>query len=137
MATTDREALDAVWARIPDVNCKGHCTDSCGPIDASIAERRLLRERGIRLKAAPWIEIGADMPGGVDEMPASALAAVKPCPALVDGRCSVYDVRPVICRLWGAVRKMPCEWGCQPDRYLTDGEAREILLLASQVHLHG
>jgi Fe-S-cluster containining protein len=21
-------------------------------------------------------------------------------PALVDGRCSVYDVRPMICRVW-------------------------------------
>jgi hypothetical protein len=37
------------------------------------------------------------------------------CPALKDGRCSVYDVRPTLCRLWGVVEDMPCPWGCVPD----------------------
>ena len=35
------------------------------------------------------------------------------CPALVDGRCSVYEHRPLICRLWGAVESLPCPHGCE------------------------
>lgn len=37
------------------------------------------------------------------------------CPKLVDGRCSVYEDRPTVCRLWGATEAMPCRWGCIPD----------------------
>lgn len=36
------------------------------------------------------------------------------CPALVDGRCSVYDDRPMICRLYGTVEVMRCPYGCVP-----------------------
>ena len=43
------------------------------------------------------------------------------CPALTnDGRWSVYEDRPSICRLWGAQQAMPCRHGCQPDAGLLD-----------------
>jgi hypothetical protein len=47
------------------------------------------------------------------------------CPLLRQGRCTVYAVRPLICRLWGVVESMPCPWGCRPERFLTveEGEA--------------
>jgi hypothetical protein len=82
--------------------CKGLCAESCGPIEASQAERRLLTSHGVRL---PSIEDALmDMLAGGDGN----------CPALKDGRCTVYDVRPTICRLWGVVEGMPCPWGCKP-----------------------
>jgi Fe-S-cluster containining protein len=34
------------------------------------------------------------------------------CPYLEKGKCTVYEVRPTVCRLWGIVKKMPCEYGC-------------------------
>jgi hypothetical protein len=50
------------------------------------------------------------------------------CPALtVLGRCSIYEDRPTICRLWGVVESMPCPWGCRPDRYLTDEQGHALL----------
>lgn len=47
---------------------------------------------------------------------------VEVCPALVENRCTVYDVRPTICRLWGAGPGMACPWGCEPDVPLTPRE---------------
>lgn len=108
--------IEDVWAEIPDVHCKGLCAETCGPIDCSRSERRLLRDRGIRLRALPLLSV--------------EIGDIYTCPALVDGRCSVYDVRPTICRIWGAVESMPCEFGCKPDQYLTDDEARATLARA-------
>ena len=37
------------------------------------------------------------------------------CSFLRDGRCTVYAVRPMICRLWGIDETMPCPYGCVPE----------------------
>jgi uncharacterized protein len=51
------------------------------------------------------------------------------CPMLCreSGKCRVYDIRPVICRLWGLVESMLCPWGCRPARVLTDREGAVII----------
>lgn len=50
------------------------------------------------------------------------------CPHLSPiGTCSVYAIRPLICRIWGMVEAMPCEWGCKPSRMLTDDEAHHLI----------
>ena len=41
-------------------------------------------------------------------------------------RCSVYDRRPLICRLYGTSELMRCE-GCTPERYLSEKETEEII----------
>jgi uncharacterized protein len=112
--------IEELWAQVPEVHCKGLCADYCGPIDASVVERRLLRERGVRLRALPLIEVGT--------------GRARPCPALVDGRCTVYDIRPLICRIWGAVRRLQCEHGCEPDRWLSDLESRALINRARFLH---
>lgn len=39
------------------------------------------------------------------------------CPFLSkDRRCSIYSVRPSVCRLWGSDPSLPCEHGCTADR---------------------
>lgn len=97
------DELKAVWAEIPDVGCKGHCIESCGPIGASPLELRILAARGVLIRDY-W-----------DSLTDFAMTGTaQTCPALVNGRCSVYEVRPTVCRLWGAVDAMPCEWGCVP-----------------------
>ena len=64
---------------------------------------------------------------------------VKPgqltCPMLhrASGDCRVYPVRPMLCRLWGLVKKMACPWGCVPERWLTDEEAVVYLAEAGGV----
>lgn len=68
---------------------------------------------------------------------AAALAAIERgddyyCPALRDGLCGVHDVRPTICRLWGATRSMPCPFGCTPENALTQSESHRLLRLAAE-----
>lgn len=56
------------------------------------------------------------------------------CVYLVDGRCSVYQNRPLICRMYGAVESLPCPHGCKPDRgALPDAESRALLLKATEI----
>jgi Fe-S-cluster containining protein len=47
--------------------------------------------------------------------PLSFDARTGRCNYLNDGgRCSVYEVRPLVCRIFGASDKLPCIWGCKP-----------------------
>ena len=95
-AETDA-ALEAIWARIPDAGCEGLCADSCGPIGMSEAERaRIRRRHGLLIRDAET------KPGTLE------------CPALADGRCSVYEDRPILCRSWASVEAMPRPHGCEP-----------------------
>ncbi len=58
------------------------------------------------------------------------------CPALnAQRRCSVYDRRPMICRIWGASKMLVCVWGCKPieGRYLTHAESMELLHLSRSI----
>jgi Fe-S-cluster containining protein len=91
-----------LYAQIPDVQCKGLCQEACGPIDMHPYERARIRQAGVQIpapeKALAQLVIGGDYT----------------CPALVDGGCSVYDLRPIICRAWGASEAMPCDHGCRP-----------------------
>jgi Fe-S-cluster containining protein len=54
---------------------------------------------------------------------------ISPCRFLLAGRCSIYSMRPAICRLFGAVDHpmLRCPHGCRPEKYLTDAESRAIL----------
>ena len=95
------DSLDRIYRSVPTVECQGLCAQSCGPIDMSPTERRRIEALGVTIP--PPARLLADMinnpRGGT-------------CPALTDGRCSVYQDRPLICRLWGAVESMPCPHGC-------------------------
>lgn len=109
--------LAALYAQVPDVQCKGLCADSCGPIDMHPRERQRLREAGVRI------------PGPQAALEQLVATGEYSCPALVDGRCGVYAVRPMICRAWGASEALPCEHGCRPPngRLLTDAETRALV----------
>lgn len=99
------KALRDLWDQIPSVECKGLCAESCGPIPCSSLERRLIEERaGKSLQADGKLR----------------------CTMLKDGHCSVYSIRPMICRIWGAVEKLKCPHGCRPERFLSDREAHRL-----------
>ena len=101
-------ALDEVYKEIPDmVDCKGECMDSCGPI-------AMFKGEWDRVKRAARY---------TPHLPKGSLV----CPLLSPtGRCTVYSVRPYICRLWGATPVLRCPRGCKPERWLTTSEARDI-----------
>lgn len=113
-------SLSDVYRLIPNVECRGKCIESCGPISMSKAERRTLTAHGVNIP--PIADAVAAVEKGEDYY----------CPALRDGRCSVYDDRPTICRLWGATESMRCPHGCTPADALTQAESHRILRLAAE-----
>lgn len=100
--------LRALYSEIPDVHCKGLCQSSCGSIIMNVLELGQLERFSGRV-------LHVIRPG-------------RPCSFLDDrGRCSGYEGRPMICRLFGAVEKMRCPEGCVPDRWLSDEDAARLL----------
>lgn len=97
--------LDAIYAELPKIECQRKCQLACGPLGMTRVEFRRLTG-----SSAP-VECGPDMV----------------CPFLVDGACSRYQRRPLLCRLFGLTPKMPCPHGCQPERWLTDDEETDIM----------
>jgi hypothetical protein len=106
--------LEALYAQIPAVPCQGHCLEACGPLGMAAIEFHRLR------RATPRRLVGKTLA----------------CPLLKQGRCTVYAVRPTICRLWGATETMPCPWGCRPERVLTQAESAGLLHEVDAVSQH-
>lgn len=109
--STRRRELDALYAELPTIQCRGRCADACGPIQMSRVEwARMIDARGKRK------------------------ATTIMCPYLEKERCIAYRVRPMICRLWGVVESLKCPWGCEPSpRYLTHTEGHDFILRAELI----
>lgn len=119
-----REArLRALYDRLPKLACQKLCEDGCGPVPVSHLE----------------LEIVTRAAGG--ELPSSG---TTDCPLITpDGCCSVYEDRPMVCRLWGTfywpesvvpagmisedARGWRCPHGCRPERELTLPEFLELV----------
>lgn len=89
----------------------------------SAEERRRIADRGVTM-----------LP--LDELLPKIMADDGPtdCPALVADRCSVYEDRPLICRLWGAVESMPCPHGCEvTPGLLMDAGAQTLIRRSLEV----
>lgn len=48
------------------------------------------------------------------------------CIHLHDGKCSIYDRRPLVCRIFGTSEMLICE-NCTPDKYLSEEETAKII----------
>jgi Fe-S-cluster containining protein len=105
--------LDRLYAELPTIRCQGRCAIACGPIPLSEIEARRL-QLASHTKPRTVIRLLAD--GGPETLtPRERCIYLTPA-----DRCSVYAVRPLICRAWGLVRLMSCMHGCLPDRWLRD-----------------
>ena len=109
-----REKLEKIYRKLPKLKCKGLCTASCSLIKLSPLERKIITQK-----------VGDD-PFIRDEQFLDYISKHSP----EEGKCSVYSIRPLICRLWGLVKKMACPFGCVPERWLTDDEAAKYLTKA-------
>lgn len=108
--------IEEIYAALPKLECKGECHYQCRGIQLSKTERDSLRQR-----------TGIMFVGNEPK---------RLCPFLTkDKKCSVYDIRPLVCRLWGLTERMTCPHGCKPDRYLTDAE--EFTLLSRVMYIGG
>lgn len=101
------EKLQAVYDKVPKIDCKGLCSDSCGPIATSTRERQR-------------VEAAARKPLTCQNWRCTMLTP--------DNRCGVYDLRPMICRIWGVTEDMPCPFGCVPEGgYLTTEQSLRLM----------
>lgn len=115
--------LEALYDRVPEVGCKGLCTDACGPTSGGHRELVRMARAGVRL---PLVEVAIRKMASTPEN--------YECPALKNGRCSTYDARPMVCRIWGASEDLPCPYGCGPadGRLLSSAESQHLLDSASK-----
>jgi Fe-S-cluster containining protein len=118
---TKFEKLDALYATLPTVECLKKCAANCGPIRTSRIEVQRVEEKK----------------GFVASRNLGDSVFWQPTPRTLDcqflmptlGTCSIYLIRPAICRLFGVVDnpKLRCSFGCQPvPRYLTNEEAKKV-----------
>jgi hypothetical protein len=107
-----QRALEALYALIPEVPCKRLCQDSCSFIGTMRAERERMQAGGVT-------------PPRIQEAPCRHL--------MFNGDCGVRELRPVICRLYGATEELACPFGCKSDPQLTKDEAYAIMLAVDQL----
>lgn len=129
--------LMGLYAQLPTVPCRGLCHDSCTIVGASQLERDVLAARNITLSNKPprlVIEQARANPDG---------KIGEKCPALsVFGRCTVYEVRPFICRAFGTIshpavygrerfeQAMMCDHGCEPTATMS---VEQFMMIMSEV----
>lgn len=90
--------------------------DTCGGKCCTAAPFRPSELRAARLANGGHYPPGARVINGIPVRPehgggTAALVAVGDrltCAFLRDGRCSIYDARPLVCRLLGTVHELPC-----------------------------
>ena len=121
-------ALRKLYDSLPKIQCQGKCHNTCGPIIMSEFEQLRMGEANGGLPILmPLPDVDAGLNAGLY------------CPFLTpEKRCGIYDVRPLICRLWGVVKTygntpMLCPHGCKLDRLMTDQEAAEAIRKAEEI----
>ncbi len=107
------EKLDALYAKLPEMECKGECFHYCRTtMIMSLRERKRIEERhgSVKANALGW------------------------CTMLEDKRCKAQPVKPMFCRLWGMTEDMRCPYGCEPKpRFLTPQEGAAFLSRADEI----
>lgn len=103
--------LEDLYAAIPQTACKGLCWESCiAGVRAHPEEHRRMRNLA-------------------ENRPTIAKVGHGQCRYLtLARRCSVYEARPLICRLYGAIDNalIGCEYGCC-DEPLTERESFPLM----------
>lgn len=112
------EALQKLYDSIPKVDCKGQCHPSCTLIPVSGIEIKRAKER---LHYNPF------NPREKDLEKIKKDGKIPSCRALKNKRCTIYHIRPAICRLYAAAEGLDCPFGCKSDKQLTKQEAYDLI----------
>ncbi|WP_329271761.1 YkgJ family cysteine cluster protein [Streptomyces sp. NBC_01451] len=117
----DPAALDALYESLPRLECQRKCGSACGPVPLSPLERNRIRASGVR-----WVD------GRVITLSVGQRVGTT-CTALDQEKmqCRAYEVRPMVCRIWGLVEELACPWGCMPEGgYLDTIEGLRLMNLS-------
>jgi uncharacterized protein len=91
----NRNTVERLRERIPSFDCVAGCHDCCGPVTTSSEEMSRL-------------------PVKTDAEHDAALNDLN-CVHLGPKGCTVYEERPLICRLFGTTPRMACPNGRRPE----------------------
>lgn len=101
-ANSIAKAHKRLYKKIPGFKCKEGCTDCCGPIPFSRWEWGRIKDKRKAMSVS--------------------------CPYSLNGKCDIYEKRPLICRLYGTVEgELECPHGRKPAKMLTQDEAQRIM----------
>jgi Fe-S-cluster containining protein len=131
-AVTPEKELERLYATLPKINCRRLCQECCGPINMTELELRRLSEQFPALPSFAR-EMPIALSSGQVVSERGFATDCHQCPMLKDGACSVYPIRPMICRLWGLVQSMRCPHGCTPERWVSPRESFKLLSRADQI----
>lgn len=124
----DLTSLETIYATLPKIKCKGACYDYCGIITPTKIEKEYVEK--MTGKPADFGDLEKQIIHTIDDHPDDQDGCCT-CPYLKDKRCSIYEARPLICRIWGLVMvtkpQMKCPFGCKVERWLSGKEANIIL----------
>lgn len=87
MSKLSRE-LRVLNNKVPGVKCIKGCTDCCGPVMFNQEEMNRLKENNLLI---------TESNKSLD------------CVYLKNGGCSIYEYRPMVCRMYGADKNLQCQ----------------------------
>jgi Fe-S-cluster containining protein len=118
MSTFENLKERVYLSKMNSLKCKGLCQKSCGPIQ--IRGKQIVED--IKKYCTEHNITYHELPDHITPNEYEKLMKTEDkdlvCPYLKDGKCSIYPVRPMICKLWGAVQAMQCVYGCVPEKGL-------------------
>jgi putative zinc- or iron-chelating protein len=125
------DELDALYAELPRLHCQRKCFECCGPLLIPKIEWKRIEDAG---KFVPLANLDTvKLHDWFEFMGKHNLVAMHPdetlsCRLLMPftGKCTVYAIRPLICRIWGCCTWMRCPHGCEPDRWLSQTEVEGL-----------
>ena len=108
------ELHEELYAQIPSMTCPSGCSDCCCIV-------RFSRYEVAQISTAKII-------GAI--FMRFRQATTQKCPYLTENnRCSIYQVRPFVCRLFGTadIERLQCPKGMAPDKKLSAEEAGKLI----------
>ncbi|MCO8162469.1 YkgJ family cysteine cluster protein [Pseudomonas sp. 21LCFQ02] len=102
----NREKIRTLRRQIPSFDCIPGCHDCCGPVTTSPEEMSRLPRKS-----------AAEQQAALDELN---------CVHLGPDGCTVYDERPLICRLFGTTPRLPCPNGQRPVEMIHPQTEKQI-----------
>ena len=110
--------LDKLYARIPAVRgCRTDCNDCCGPVPMRDDEAALVQHVLRPIQTRPG------------EHMTPTRASCTTCAYHTAQGCSIYEARPLMCRLFGAVDDplLTCPHGAKAKRPLSAQQAADLV----------
>jgi len=106
--------IEDIYKLIPEFLCTPGCHECCQ--NFGVPSRTRVEDEPIKT----FLRSNSMQPG---------VAQGNTCPYLNETGCSIYPVRPLICRLYGTSPNYLCKMGVMPLRLLHEDEESEIFHL--------